>query len=137
MSKNIAVILGSFHKNESLEMLEEVNSFCEDNDLVIVKEVWVPGSMEKPLALKSLLARKDIDGAVVLGIIEKGETKHGFVMAQSVIDAIINIQLEYMKPVGVGILGPEITHDQIPERVRPYAKAAVKAMNIMFDIVED
>lgn len=137
MSKSIAIILGSFHKNESLEMLDEIKNYCAENDLVISKEVWVPGSMEKPLALNSLLSRDEIDGAVVVGIIEKGETKHGFVMASSVINAIMNIQLKYMKPVGVGILGPDITPEQIPSRVRPYAKAAVAAMQAMFSVLED
>ena len=136
MNKRIAVILGSFHEKESLEMLDEIKDYCSANNLIIAKEVWVPGSMEKPLALKSLLSQDDIDGAVVVGIIEKGETKHGFVMASSVIEAIIDLELEFMKPVGVGILGPEITPAQIPPRVRPYANAAVVAMNTMFNVLK-
>ena len=92
--------------------------------------------MEKPIALKSLLVRDDVHGAVVLGIIEKGETKHGFVMAASVIDAIIKLQLDYMKPVGVGILGPDISPSQIQSRVRPYAKAAIAAVNTMFSVLQ-
>ena len=135
MSKNVAVILGSFHKDESMEMLDEVKQYASQNNLNITEEVWVPGSMEKPLALKMLLSREDIDGAVVLGIIEKGETKHGFVMASSVVSAIVNLQLEFMKPVGVGILGPEILPSQIPCRVRPYAKAAISAMDTMLGVM--
>lgn len=135
MSKNVAVILGSFHKDESMEMLDEVKQYASQNNLNITEEVWVPGSMEKPLALKMLLSREDIDGAVVLGIIEKGETKHGFVMASSVVSAIVNLQLEFMKPVGVGILGPEIVPSQIPCRVRPYAKAAISAMDTMLGVM--
>ena len=135
MSKNVAVILGSFHKDESMEMLDEVKQYASQNNVNITEEVWVPGSMEKPLALKMLLSREDIDGAVVLGIIEKGETKHGFVMASSVVSAIVNLQLEFMKPVGVGILGPEILPSQIPCRVRPYAKAAISAMDTMLGVM--
>ncbi|MEM7304863.1 MAG: 6,7-dimethyl-8-ribityllumazine synthase [Pseudomonadota bacterium] len=135
MSRNIAVVLGSFHKSEALEMLDEIRKYSAEHELNIIEEIWVPGSMEKPLALKKILAKPSIDGAVVVGIIEKGETKHGFVMASSVIDAIINIQLEYMKPVGVGILGPEIMPEQIPPRVRPYARSAATAMNTMFDVM--
>ena len=135
MSKNVAVILGSFHKYESMEMLDEVKQYASQNNLNITEEVWVPGSMEKPLALKMLLSREDIDGAVVLGIIEKGETKHGFVMASSVVSAIVNLQLEFMKPVGVGILGPEILPSQIPCRVRPYAKGAISAMDTMLGVM--
>ncbi len=136
MAKNVAVVLGSFHKQESLAMLEEVHQFASENQLNIVEEIWVPGSMEKPLALKMLLSRDDVDGAVVLGIIEKGETSHGFVMASSVIDVIVDLQLQYMKPVGVGILGPDISASQIPSRVRPYAKAAIAAMNTMFGVLQ-
>jgi len=131
MVKNIFVLLGSFHKKEAEEMLDEVRLYAREHALNIVEERWVPGSMEKPLALKQLLMRDDVDGGVVLGIIEKGETKHGLVMASAVIHAIMQLQLEFMKPIGVGILGPEILPDQIPPRVRPYARAAAAAVNTM------
>ena len=70
---------------------------------------------------------KEIDAAVVLGIIERGETAHGLVMAQSVSNKILDIQLDHMKPVGMGILGPEIFPSQISARVEPYARAAAEA----------
>ena len=44
--------------------------------------VWVPGSMEAPLALERL-SYEDVDGAITLGIIERGD-QHGLVMGQSV-----------------------------------------------------
>lgn len=128
MSRSIALVLGSFHRDQIEHMLDEARVAAADLDLGIVEEVWVPGSMEKPLALKRLLLRPEIDGAVALGIIEKGETAHGLVMAQAVISAIIGLELELMKPVGVGILGPEIQATQIPARLRPYARDAVAAL---------
>lgn len=133
-SKNrIALVLGSFHKTEITQMLEAARGEANRLDLEIVEEVWVPGSIEKPLALKRLLMRDDIDAAVVLGIIEKGETKHGFVMGQVVYDAIIKLQLEFMKPIGLGILGPSITPDQIQPRLDSYAVAAVSAADVMLN----
>ena len=128
MSRNIGLVMGSFHKAQIEEMLEEARKTAADVDLNIVEEIWVPGSMEKPLALKRLLLREDIDGAVALGIIEKGETAHGLVMGHSAISAIINLQMELMKPVGVGILGPEIQPNQIASRLRPYGRDAVLAV---------
>ena len=130
---NIGIIIGSFHKKESDEMLDEAREACAELGLNIVQEVWVPGSLEKPLALKRMLSRNVIDGAVVLGIIEQGETKHGLIMGQTVMDAIIRLQLDFMKPVGVGILGPDIKPSQIPPRVRPYARAAIKAVHAMIE----
>jgi 6,7-dimethyl-8-ribityllumazine synthase len=80
----------------------------------VTARVWVQGSLEKPLALKRLLLRKDIDGTAALGIIERGETKHGLVMGQAVLSSLLALQLELMKPIGIGILGPEILPSQIP-----------------------
>jgi 6,7-dimethyl-8-ribityllumazine synthase len=133
-SKNrIAVVLGSFHKTEITQMLDAARGEAKKLNLKIVEEVWVPGSIEKPLALKRLLMRDDIDAVVVLGIIEKGETKHGFVMGQVVYDAIIKLQLEFMKPIGLGILGPSITPNQIQPRLDSYAIAAVSAVDVMLN----
>lgn len=125
--KNIAIVLGSFHKKEVGMMLAEAQKTATELGLNIVEEVWVPGSVEKPLALKRLLMKPEVDGAVALGIIEKGGTSHGFVMGQSVMDAVIQLQLEFMKPIGMGILGPDIEPDQISSRILPYARAAVEA----------
>ncbi len=133
MSKNIALILGSFHKKEVTTMLESARAVAAERGLEVVEEVWVHGSIEKPLALKRLLMRDDVDGAAVLGIIERGETKHGFVMGQVVYDAIIRLQLEFMKPVGLGILGPGILPEQIEPRLKKYAAKAVEAMADMME----
>jgi 6,7-dimethyl-8-ribityllumazine synthase len=136
MQKNIAIILGSFHKSQAEEMLDEARKTAATIGLNIIEEVWVPGSYEKPLVLKKLLSRGDVAGAVVLGIIEKGETKHGLVMAEVVMNKILDLELQYMKPVGVGILGPEILPEQISSRLRPYARDAIKATKVMLDIMK-
>lgn len=131
--KNIGIITGSFHKKEAETMVEEAKKTAFDMNFDVVSEIWVPGAMEVPLALKSLLYKDDIDGAVVLGIIEKGETLHGQVMGQAVTKAIIELQLKMMKPVGFGILGPGIEPHQIPPRIVNYAQDAVKALRETFD----
>lgn len=131
MKKRIAIVMGAFHREKVERMLTEAKKAAEAAQLEVVSEVWVPGSLEKPLALKRLLLRSDVDGAVVLGIIERGETKHGLVMGEVVVQAIIDLQLQTMKPVGVGILGPEILPEQIEPRLLPYAKAAAEALATM------
>lgn len=128
---HIGLVLGRFHKREAEDMLAESRDVAARLGLRIVAETWVPGSMEAPLAVKRLLLRDDIAGVAALGIIERGETAHGLVMGQAVIKSLIDLQLEFMKPVGVGILGPEIHPSQIPSRVRPYAAAAVEAIATM------
>lgn len=127
----IAAVLGSFHRESVEKMLLEARRVAKEEELHIETEVWVPGSMETPLALKRVLTRKQVDGAIALGIIERGETKHGLVMGQAVVSAIIGLQLELSKPVGVGILGPEILPEQIDVRLVPYARDAVLALSAM------
>lgn len=131
---NIALLSGSFHASEIVIMRKAATAEAESLGLTIVEDVAVPGSMEKPLALRWLLASSQIDGVAVLGIIEKGETAHGLVMAQAVIAKIVELQLEFEKPVGVGILGPEVQTSQIPSRLECYARAAVRAVSRMFEV---
>ena len=128
---NIACILGSFHHTEVSRMLEAAKAKASDLNLTITEEIWVPGSYEKPLALKRVLEKPGIDAAILLGIIENGETKHGQVMGQSLSDAVVGLQLEFMKPIGMGILGPGILPEQIESRLEPYAVAAVEAVGKM------
>ena len=131
--KNIAIVLGSFHKDLVTQMLEEARATASELELIIVKEVWVPGSVEKPLATQQLLKRPDIDAVVLLGIIEKGGTKHGFTMGQSLMHFTMQLMLDHGKPVGLGVLGPDIEPDQMAPRVLPYARKAVVAVAAMLE----
>ena len=131
--RNIALIASDFHGHRVQRMVEEAHRVAGENALSVIDEVWVPGSMEKPLAVKRMLMRSDIDAAVVLGIIEKGETHHGLVMAHAVMNALLALQLELLKPVGVGILGPEILPQQMDVRIIPYSSAAVLAVRRMLN----
>lgn len=134
MKKQIAIIATAFHQDTMEEMVKHAKETAKQEGLNIAKEVWVPGCYEVPLALKRLFTSKDIDGAVVLGIIEKGDTKHGLIMGMVVHDAIVRIELETGKPVGLGILGPEILPQQVPPRAKPYAQRAVMALKEMLTI---
>lgn len=134
--KHIAIVATSFHQKEVEIMVEEVKALAKNSKLEITKEVWVPGALETPITLKKILRDKRIDAAIVLGIIERGETKHGLVMGQTVFSAIIGLQLEFLKPIGVGILGPEILQDQIPPRIKQHAREAFLAVQEMIPILQ-
>ena len=129
----IAAVCGSFHKEEIQKMLEYAIEEANLKNSEIFEIVWVPGSMEVPLALERLLERNDIDAAITLGIIERGETKHGLVMGQAVITAIIELQIKHNKPIGLGIIGPGAEAHHIEPRLEPHARAAVAAVITMFE----
>ena len=131
MAKSIAIVAGSFHKDLVDKMVDEARKTASENNLIVEEVSWVPGSMEVPLQLKRLLIRESIEGAVVLGIIEKGETDHGLVMGQAITKGIIDLQLASMKPIGYGIIGPGAESEHIRERLLPYARKAVLAVDAM------
>ncbi len=127
----ISIICGSYHKEEISRMLEFAQQEAELLGLEIVEVVWVPGSMEIPLALERQLRRDEIDAAACLGIIEKGQTKHGLAMGQAVTKAIVDLQLKHDKPIGLGIIGPGAKPEHIEPRIEPHARAAVAAIYSM------
>ena len=131
MNVKIAIVCGSFHQAEVERMLEWSNDEASKLELTVSDVVWVPGAMEVPLALDRLLSREDIGGAACLGIIEKGQTKHGLAMGQAVIKSIIDLQLTWNKPIGLGIIGPGAKPDHIEPRLEPHARAAIAAIAAM------
>ena len=125
MSKRIGLVCGSFHKQEVEQMLAYANDEATKQGLTIGEIVWVPGSMEVPLALDRLLSNHD--AAACFGIIEKGETQHGLAMGQAVIKTVLDLQLKHDKPVGLGIIGPGAEPHHIEPRLEPHARAAIVA----------
>ena len=133
VARNIAIVCGEFHRDEVEQMLEFAQAEAKTQNLEVTQVVWVPGSMEAPLALQRLLENWEIDAAIVLGIIEKGETGHGATMGYAVTDAVIRLQLETGKPIGLGIIGPGAEPEHIPPRLEPHARNAVAAVASMLE----
>ena len=128
---NIAIVCGSFHKEEIERMLSLARDQAAKENLTITEVVWVPGAMEVPLALSRLIENPEVDGAACLGIIEKGSTQHGLAMGQAVLSSIIDLQLNSNKPIGLGIIGPGAEPEHIGPRLEPHARAAISAISSM------
>jgi 6,7-dimethyl-8-ribityllumazine synthase len=131
MTTSIAIVCGSFHKDEIERMLAWAQDEASRHGLEIAEVVWVPGAMEVPLALDRVLNLEAIAGAACLGVIEKGQTQHGLAMGQAVIKSVIELQLVHEKPVGLGIIGPGAEPQHIEPRLEPHARAAIAAIASM------
>jgi len=129
----LGIVCGSFHREKIEMMLDFAKDEAVSKNWEIAEILWVPGSMEAPLALDRMLSIDSIDGAAVLGIIEKGETDHGLVMGNSVTKAIIELQIKHGKPIGLGIIGPGAKPEHIDPRLEPHARAAIGAVAAMVD----
>ena len=128
---NIALVCGSFHREQIEKMLAYARDEATQNQLEVLEVIWVPGAMEVPLAVDRLLADEEIDGVACLGIIEKGQTQHGLAMGQAVIKTIIELQLVHEKPVGLGIIGPGAEPEHIAPRLESHARSSVAAISSM------
>lgn len=108
-------------------MLEFARRHAEFLGAEVAVEVLVPGVFELPLAARKLAERKDIDAVVALGAVIEGETQHDEVVMQHAARKLIDLAVQYGKPVALGISGPGMTRVQALERVNEYARRAVEA----------
>jgi 6,7-dimethyl-8-ribityllumazine synthase len=129
---NIVIICTSYHRDYIERMLKKVHETAEKLENIEIQNVfWVPGVLEIPYAIRKVekeSSDNEINGYVVLGIIEKGETDHGLIIGQAVIKHLIKFQTKKGKPVGVGIIGPGVDPKQIEERIEMHAKNAILAV---------
>ena len=108
-------------------MLDFAKRHAEFLEADVVAEVLVPGVYELPLAVKALVERPDVDAVVTLGAVIEGETQHDEMVMQQATRKLIDLAVEYGKPVALGISGPGMTRLQALDRVNEYARRAVEA----------
>ena len=92
----------------------------------IGKTIHVPGAFDTALAVKKLLEQKDIDAVVTLGTVIEGDTDHDTVVAQHAARKMMDLSIEFNKPVALGISGPKISRAESMERIEEYAKRSVE-----------
>jgi len=123
----LGIVTSEFNWDIVGPMLEFAKQHATFLGAEIVKEMQVPGVYEIPLAAKKLVERKDIDAVVTLGAVIEGETSHDEVVMQQTARKLIDLSVEYGKPVALGISGPGMTRVQALDRVNEYARRAVEA----------
>ena len=129
MSKEkLGIVASQFNYDITSRMSKKAQQRVNELGAEIIKIIEVPGSFEIPLAVKRLLEDKKIDAVVTIGTIIKGKTDHDKVVAHSVTRKILDLSIEYNKPVSLGISGPNITWEQSKKRINEYAIRAVDAV---------
>ncbi len=128
MKPRLGIVVADFHKEISKEMVENAKKTAKKLGLEVREIVSVTGTFDVPLSLQRMLARNDIDCAVVLGAVVQGETSHDEVVAYTAAEKIIWLSLKFDKPVGYGILGPRMTVAQAKARAKEFSIRAVEAV---------
>ena len=123
----LAMAVSEYNYDVTMMMLERARAHAEFLGCEVRHIVKVPGVYDLPFALKKLVKRKDVDGAVALGAVIEGETDHDEVVMQHSARKIIDISLESEKPIGLGVTGPGMSRGQAQARIEN-AKTAVEAV---------
>ena len=124
----LAIVASEFNREITDRMVERALARAEERGVRVTSVVRVPGVFEIALAVQRLFERADIDGAVAIGAVIKGETFHDEALMAAVPRALIDIGLRAGKPVSLGITGPGMTDAQAVERIDKGADAVDAAL---------
>ncbi len=127
----IGMVAAEFNYEVTSLMMERAKAEADFLGVKISKTIMVPGVFEIPMAAKRLLEMEDIDAVVTVGAVITGETKHDEVVVAQASRKIMDLGLEYDKPVGFGITGPGMTELQAMDRIekgRDVIDAVVKML---------
>lgn len=124
----LGMVVSLFNYEITGEMSKKALERANETGAKIVKVIEVPGTFEIPLAVMGLLKDKNIEGVITLGTVIKGGTDHDTVVAHSVARKLLDLSIEYGKPVSLGISGPNITWQQSEKRIEEYAIRAVDSV---------
>lgn len=130
----LAIVAARFNQDVTDLMLDRALGRAKELGLDVTHVVRVPGAFEIPSAVRRLLERPDVDGAVALGAVIKGETLHDEVIMNAAAQGLMDVGLRTGKPIGLGITGPGMTDEQALARVDAAARA-VDAAKSMHDLL--
>jgi 6,7-dimethyl-8-ribityllumazine synthase len=123
----VAIVVSEFNSEITFQMLDMAINHTQRLKVELRYVCYVPGSFDMPLMIEELLKREDIDAAITIGAIIKGETRHDNIVAENAARLIADLSLKYTKPVSLGISGPDMTIEQAKERIKIVPTRAVNA----------
>ena len=124
MKKKVLIIGANYYE----DILKNLTSFAGkllEKKKIKYKSIIVPGVFEIPVVISKNI--KKYDGFIALGCVIKGETPHFDFISQATTDGIMNISINYRKPVGNGILTC-LNHNQALVRSKSKGQEAANAV---------
>ncbi len=127
----IGVVVSEFNREITFPMLGNAKRQAKKMDAMITYVCYVPGSYDMPVIVQELLKKKDVDAAVTLGAVIKGETNHDEIVAENAARLIADLSVKHSKPVALGITGPNMSFKQAKDRseIVPI-RAVISAVNM-------
>jgi 6,7-dimethyl-8-ribityllumazine synthase len=126
MTVKLGFVVAEFNRDITYMMEIEAREHAGFLGAEVTETFYVPGAYDMPLAIKKMLNDGNVDAVVTIGCVIEGATQHDEIVVQHAARKIIDLSLEYSKPVSLGISGPGMTRMEATERI-DYAKRAVES----------
>ena len=97
--KIVLIVLADYYEDISSALLKSAKKRLNNFSLKVIK---VPGVFEIPVTISKNI--KKYDAFIALGCVIKGETPHFDFISSASTQAIMNISVEFKKPIGNGII---------------------------------
>ena len=127
----LGMVAAEFNYEITSLMVARAKAEAEFLGVEITKTIMVPGVFEVPLAAKKLVSDPEIDAVITLGAVIEGETEHDEVVMGQASRKVMDLSLEFNKPVAFGLTGPGMTELQAMDRIekgRDVVDTAVKML---------
>ena len=99
--KKILILNSNYYKDISKNLVLNAKKKLIQNRF-LVHVIDIPGVYEIPIIIRKNI--KKYDGFVALGCVIKGETPHFDFICNSVFNSILNLSINYNKPITNGII---------------------------------
>lgn len=136
-SLKIAIVVSRFNEEVTqkleqgaIDYLESVQDF--DLDLEVLR---VPGAVEIPLAVQMILDKK-VDGVVALGAVIRGETSHYDSVCRCVEQGVMQLMLQYKKPIGFGVLMTENEDQAFARTGGAHGHKGAEAAQVVIEMIQ-
>jgi 6,7-dimethyl-8-ribityllumazine synthase len=126
MSVKLGFVVSEFNRDITYMMEIEGREHATFLGAEVTECMYVPGAYDMPLAIKKMLKTGSVDAVVTIGCVIEGATQHDEIVVQHAARKIIDLSLEFEKPVSLGISGPGMTRMEASERI-DYARRAVES----------
>ena len=123
---NLLIVNANYYKDISSGLLKNALNIISKK--YKVKIINVPGVFEIPVTISKNL--KKFDAFIALGCVIKGQTPHFDFISQTSTDAIMNLSIEFKKPIGNGIITC-LNKKQAIARKKKGAEAANAVLSVL------
>ena len=130
LNSKILIVLAEFYEDISSHQLEEAKLRLPSN-LIEIKVIKVQGVFEIPVTISKNI--KKYDAFIALGCVIKGETPHFDFISSATTNALMNLSIDYKKPIGNGIitcLNMEQGRARSSKKGQEAAKAALSILGL-------